>query len=47
MLIQRPARCLFYVCVKCKPFFQSENSVNSHELPDNTNGEKRHIECYI
>ena len=32
MLIQRPARCLFYVCVKCKPSFQSENGVNSHEL---------------
>ena len=32
MLIQRPARCLFYVCVKCKPSFQSENCVNSHAL---------------
>ena len=26
------ARCLFYVCVKCKPSFQSENGVNLHEF---------------
>ena len=31
MLIQRPTRCLFYVCVKCKPSFQFENS-QSHAL---------------